>query len=47
MASDLEGACDPALSTMYKMNWVSVEVVGDQSNFVTAIVRHLRENVRQ
>lgn len=45
MASDLECSCEPALTAMYKLNWASVEVVGDQSNYVTAIVGHLRENV--
>lgn len=42
LVNDLETACEPALIAMTKRQWQSVEVVGDQSGFVSAIVTHLR-----
>ncbi|XP_055339700.1 vacuolar protein sorting-associated protein 53 homolog [Paramacrobiotus metropolitanus] len=42
LVNDLEAACEPALVAMIKKQWQSVEVVGDQSGFVTAVVSHLR-----
>ncbi|CAG0892895.1 unnamed protein product [Darwinula stevensoni] len=45
LVQDLEGACDPALSTITKISWVNVESVGDQSSYVTAIISHIHQTV--
>ncbi|WAR02922.1 VPS53-like protein [Mya arenaria] len=42
LVQDLETACEPALTAMCKMSWSSVEAVGDQSGYVTAISGHLK-----
>ncbi|OQV21216.1 Vacuolar protein sorting-associated protein 53-like protein [Hypsibius exemplaris] len=42
LVNDLETSCEPALIAMTKRQWLSVEAVGDQSGFVTAILSHLR-----
>ncbi|XP_060584875.1 vacuolar protein sorting-associated protein 53 homolog [Ruditapes philippinarum] len=42
LVQDLETACEPALTAMSKMSWSSVEAVGDQSGYVTAITGHLK-----
>ncbi|XP_063963114.1 vacuolar protein sorting-associated protein 53 homolog isoform X2 [Lytechinus pictus] len=43
LVQDLETACDPALTAMNKVNWSSVETVGDQSGYVTAITTHIKQ----
>ncbi|XP_071493403.1 vacuolar protein sorting-associated protein 53 homolog [Diadema antillarum] len=43
LVQDLETACDPALTAMNKVNWSSVETVGDQSGYVTAITSHIKQ----
>ncbi|KAL0274108.1 UNVERIFIED_CONTAM: hypothetical protein PYX00_006616 [Menopon gallinae] len=45
LVQDLETACDASLAVMTKMNWQSVESVGDQSPYVTAISGHLKATV--
>ena len=45
LVHDLESACDPALATMAKISWTSVEHVGDQSPYVTAITGHIKQTV--
>eukprot|EP00111_Clytia_hemisphaerica_P017186 TCONS_00050876-protein len=45
LVQDLENACEPALTTMVKVHWQSIESVGDQSGYVTAIVSHLRKSL--
>ncbi|XP_064460865.1 vacuolar protein sorting-associated protein 53 homolog isoform X2 [Ornithodoros turicata] len=43
LVQDLEAACEPPLTAMVKTQWGSVETVGDQSSYVTAITSHLRQ----
>ncbi|XP_047142430.1 vacuolar protein sorting-associated protein 53 homolog isoform X1 [Hydra vulgaris] len=43
LVQDLENACEPALIAMTKIHWQSIESVGDQSSYVTAIISHLRK----
>ncbi|XP_074640960.1 vacuolar protein sorting-associated protein 53 homolog [Tubulanus polymorphus] len=45
LVQDLEGACEPALNAMSKLPWQSIESVGDQSNYVTAIINHLKQDL--
>lgn len=45
LLQDLEAVCDTALTTMTKMQWSSIEAVGDQSNYVNTIVVHLRQTI--
>ncbi|XP_032672453.1 vacuolar protein sorting-associated protein 53 homolog [Odontomachus brunneus] len=45
LVQDLETACDSALTVMTKVQWSSVEVVGDQSNYVNTIIAHLRQTI--
>ncbi|XP_048777650.2 vacuolar protein sorting-associated protein 53 homolog [Ostrea edulis] len=45
LVQDLETACDPALTAMSKMSWSSVESVGDQSGYISAITGHLKQNL--
>lgn len=45
LVQDLELACEPGLTAMVKTNWSSVESVGDQSGYVTAITSHLKQSV--
>ncbi|XP_046386113.1 vacuolar protein sorting-associated protein 53 homolog [Ischnura elegans] len=45
LIQDLESACEPALTTMSKIQWMSIETVGDQSSYVTAITGHLKQTV--
>ncbi|XP_067145474.1 vacuolar protein sorting-associated protein 53 homolog isoform X2 [Centruroides vittatus] len=45
LVQDLEAACEPALTAMSKIQWASVETVGDQSSYVTAITSHLRQTL--
>ncbi|GAB6030212.1 Vacuolar protein sorting-associated protein 53 [Chamberlinius hualienensis] len=45
LVHDLETSCEPALTAMSKIQWQSVESVGDQSAFVTAIATHIRQTL--
>lgn len=45
LVQDLEMACEPALTAMTKTPWQSVESVGDQSAYVTAITGHLKSTI--
>ncbi|KJH40611.1 Vps53-like protein [Dictyocaulus viviparus] len=47
LVQDLEGACDGALQTITKINWSTVDEVGDESPFVAAIRSHLRGAIPQ
>ncbi|XP_060068692.1 vacuolar protein sorting-associated protein 53 homolog [Ylistrum balloti] len=45
LVQDLEIACEPALVAMSKMSWSTIEAVGDQSGYVTALTSHLKQNL--
>ncbi|XP_066281087.1 vacuolar protein sorting-associated protein 53 homolog isoform X1 [Branchiostoma lanceolatum] len=45
LVQDLEGACEPSLATMARVNWQAVETVGDSSSYVTAITMHIKTAV--
>nr|CAB3267648.1 vacuolar protein sorting-associated protein 53 homolog [Phallusia mammillata] len=45
LEQDLESACDPPLTAMAKISWTSMEHVGDQSAYVTAITSHIKQAV--
>ncbi|KAK9876119.1 hypothetical protein WA026_011236 [Henosepilachna vigintioctopunctata] len=45
LVQDLENACDPALTAMTKIQWQSVDAVGDQSPYISSICNHLKANV--
>ncbi|XP_020283021.1 vacuolar protein sorting-associated protein 53 homolog [Pseudomyrmex gracilis] len=45
LVQDLETTCESALTAMTKVQWSSVEVVGDQSNYVNTIIAHLRQTI--
>jgi len=45
LVQDLENNCEPALTAMSKVHWQSIETVGDQSGYVTAIVQHLHKAI--
>ncbi|KYQ56266.1 Vacuolar protein sorting-associated protein 53 like protein [Trachymyrmex zeteki] len=45
LVQDLEAACESALTAMTKVQWSSVEIVGDQSNYVNTIIAHLRQTI--
>ncbi|XP_033212020.1 vacuolar protein sorting-associated protein 53 homolog isoform X2 [Belonocnema kinseyi] len=45
LVQDLELACESSLTTMIKMQWSSIESVGDQSGYVSNIVAHLRQTI--
>ncbi|KAK3774031.1 hypothetical protein RRG08_030113 [Elysia crispata] len=45
LVQDLETATEPALTAMTKMPWSTIEAVGDQSGYVTAITAHLKQNI--
>ena len=42
LVQELDVNCEPALNTMIKMPWSTVESVGDQSAYVTAIINHMK-----
>ncbi|XP_028396416.1 vacuolar protein sorting-associated protein 53 homolog isoform X2 [Dendronephthya gigantea] len=45
LVQDTENACDAPLTAMAKVHWQSIEAVGDQSTYVTAIATHLQNIV--
>ncbi|CAB3985678.1 vacuolar sorting-associated 53 homolog isoform X1 [Paramuricea clavata] len=45
LVQDTENACDAPLIAMVKVHWQSIEAVGDQSAYVTAIATHLQNIV--
>eukprot|EP00112_Aurelia_sp_Birch-Aquarium-sp1_P023247 Seg685.3 transcript_id=Seg685.3/GoldUCD/mRNA.D3Y31 product="Vacuolar protein sorting-associated protein 53-like" protein_id=Seg685.3/GoldUCD/D3Y31 len=45
LVQDLENACEPALTAMSKVHWQSIETVGDQSGYITAITTHLKQAI--
>ncbi|XP_011880495.1 PREDICTED: vacuolar protein sorting-associated protein 53 homolog [Vollenhovia emeryi] len=45
LVQDLDAACESAFTAMTKVQWSSVEVVGDQSNYVNTIIAHLRQTI--
>jgi len=45
LVQDLENNCEPALTAMMKVHWQSIETVGDQSAYVSAIVGHLHKSI--
>lgn len=45
LVQDLENACEPALTAMSKIQWQSIDTVGDQSPYISSICNHLKNNV--
>uniref|UniRef100_T1J5E2 Vacuolar protein sorting-associated protein 53 homolog n=1 Tax=Strigamia maritima TaxID=126957 RepID=T1J5E2_STRMM len=45
LVQDLEAACEPALTAMGKIQWQSVNTVGDQSSYVSAITTHIKQTL--
>ncbi|RZC42545.1 vacuolar protein sorting-associated protein 53 -like protein, partial [Asbolus verrucosus] len=45
LVQDLENACEPALTTMSKIQWQNVDTVGDQSPYITAITTHFKTTI--
>lgn len=45
LVQDMEGGCLAALNAMVKFSWQTVESVGDQSPYVTAVAAHIRTTV--
>ena len=45
LVQELETACEPPLGQMIKMPWASVDSVGDQSPYVTAIVNIAKQTI--
>jgi hypothetical protein len=41
----MELQCEPALTTMTKMSWSSIESVGDQSAYVTSFFNHMKQTI--
>ncbi|CAG5085345.1 Oidioi.mRNA.OKI2018_I69.PAR.g10870.t1.cds [Oikopleura dioica] len=45
LVQDTEGACGPAFQALLKTNWAAFHNVADQSAYVTAILKHLEEQI--
>ena len=45
LVQELDANCDPALATMTKMSWKTIESVGDQSAYVTAVLNHMKQTI--
>ncbi|KAG5887080.1 hypothetical protein JTB14_018250 [Gonioctena quinquepunctata] len=45
LVQDLENTCEPALTTMSRIQWQNVDTVGDQSPYITAITTNLKTTV--
>ncbi|CAG7834968.1 unnamed protein product [Allacma fusca] len=45
LVHDLDSACEPALTSMNKTNWQNVDIVGDQSAYVSSITSQWRVTV--
>lgn len=45
LVQDLEASCEPALTAMNKIPWQTMDTVGDQSPFVTAITSHIKQTI--
>ena len=45
LVQELDINCEPALNTMIKMPWATIESVGDQSTYVTDIVNHMKQTI--
>ncbi|KAF5285219.1 hypothetical protein FQR65_LT13334 [Abscondita terminalis] len=45
LVQDLENACEPALTAMSKIQWQSIDSVGDQSPYVTSVSTHFKTTV--
>ncbi|UMM24503.1 hypothetical protein L5515_004708 [Caenorhabditis briggsae] len=45
LVQDVESTCDAALQSISKVNWSSVDCVGDESPFIGAMRAHLRQAV--
>ena len=45
LVKELDASCDPALATMIKMPWSTIDSVGDQSTYVTAIVNQMKQTI--
>lgn len=47
LVHDLILSCEPAFYAMYKVSWMTVDQVGDQSNYVSSISSHVKQTVPQ
>ena len=45
LVQELDASCDPALNTMIKMPWSTIDSVGDQSSYVTSIVNQMKQTI--
>ena len=45
LVRELAVNCEPALTAMAKMSWSTVETVGDQSAYVTALANHVKQAI--
>jgi len=45
LVQDTESACGPAFQALLKTNWAAFHNVADQSAYVTAILKHLEEQI--
>ncbi|CAD7093978.1 unnamed protein product [Hermetia illucens] len=45
LVQDLENGCEPALHVINKIQWQTINNVGDQSSFVNSIISHFKHTV--
>ena len=45
LVQELEASCEAPLNSMTKIPWSTIESVGDQSNYVTLIVNHMKQTI--
>lgn len=45
LVQDIESVCESALITMTKIQWGTIEGVGDQSSYVNTIIAHLKQTI--
>ena len=45
LVRELDCSCDTALASMVRLNWAGIEQVGDQSQYVSALVSSIRSMV--
>ena len=45
LVEELEASCEAPLTSMTKIPWSTIESVGDQSNYVTVIINHMKQTI--
>uniref|UniRef100_A0A183CBA2 Ribosome biogenesis protein NOP53 n=1 Tax=Globodera pallida TaxID=36090 RepID=A0A183CBA2_GLOPA len=45
LVQDIEAMCEPCLQAMSKINWSSIDQVGDESSYISTIRKNLRASV--